>query len=241
MMSNFRSRLSNQQISLLAGHSSTVKAQQRRKQCLKVASQLIKEHLSTLAFKYRQSITHDDYGNTALNIRKWERQREVFMLSVLRDEIGDGWLTGLHVELCNLIDVAAAAAQERVGRDLREMSPYEFEEHCANVLRSAGWSASATKRSGDQGIDVIAKKKKIVVALQCKLYSSAIGNTAVQEAIAGREFLRATFAAVVTNSSYTKSARQLAENTGVLLLHINDLASLEARVTAFASCNTESD
>ena len=55
-------------------------------------------------------------------------------------------------------------------------------------------------------------------------YAKAVGNRAVQEAFAAKSFVGAQFAAVVTNASYTTSARQLAASTGVLLLHFTDLA-----------------
>jgi restriction system protein len=68
-----------------------------------------------------------------------------------------------------------------------------------------------------------AMAKRIVV--QCKFYSSPVGNKAVQEAAAARLHERADQAIVVSNAAYTKAARQLAGTTGVILLHHDDLAS----------------
>ena len=58
---------------------------------------------------------------------------------------------------------------------------------------------------------------------QCKKYTSPIGNKAVQEIIAGKQFVQADIAAVVSNSRYTSSAKQLANVTGVYLLHYSEL------------------
>lgn len=81
--------------------------------------------------------------------------------------------------------------------------------------------------SGDQGIDVIAEKSGTKVVIQCKLYSSNVGNSAVQEIIAGQIFENADFAAVVSNVDFTKSARQLASSSRVFLIHHEQLGELE--------------
>jgi restriction system protein len=89
-----------------------------------------------------------------------------------------------------------------------------------------------TKGSGDQGIDIIATKDGVVVVLQCKRYSGSVGNKAVQEVLGGKEMIKANHAAVVTNSTYTKSARQLAANSGVMLIHFDQLNMLDKFVVA---------
>ena len=102
---------------------------------------------------------------------------------------------------------------------------------CANTLKKNGWKTNLTPGSGDQGVDVIAKREGIRVVLQCKKYSSPVGNKAVQEVFSGKGFEDADFAAVVSNADYTAAARQLAQKNGVLLLHFDDLANLWARVS----------
>lgn len=104
------------------------------------------------------------------------------------------------------------------------MTPTEFETCCADYLAGRGWRARTTARTGDQGIDVLAERRRVRLVLQCKLYGRPVGNKAVQEALAGRVFAGATHAAVVSNQGYTKSARELAARTGVQLLHFTDLA-----------------
>jgi hypothetical protein len=55
------------------------------------------------------------------------------------------------------------------------------------------------------------------------LYSNTVGNKAVQEVFAAKTHLSANFAAVVSNRSYTRSAKELAVTTGVLLLDYSQL------------------
>ena len=86
------------------------------------------------------------------------------------------------------------------------MSPIEFEQRCADYLSLRGWESTTTKGSGDQGVDVVACKNNIVLVVQCKKYSKPVGNKAVQEIIAAKAYMQATFAAVVSNQTYTPAA-----------------------------------
>lgn len=80
----------------------------------------------------------------------------------------------------------------------------------------------------DQGVDVIAEKNGLRVAIQCKLYSKPVGNKAVQEIAAGKVHQQAHYGAVVTNGSFTISAKELAATNGIRLLHYTDLPQLES-------------
>ncbi|HEV2215196.1 MAG TPA: restriction endonuclease, partial [Terracidiphilus sp.] len=107
------------------------------------------------------------------------------------------------------------------------MTPSEFEAFCAESLREGGWGVRLTPLSRDQGVDVIAEKNGVRVVLQCKMYSKPVGNKAVQEVAAGRVHQQANHGAVVTNSTYTTSAKELANTNGIHLLHYTDLPQLE--------------
>jgi restriction system protein len=103
----------------------------------------------------------------------------------------------------------------------------EYEHYCADILRKSGWIASVSKASNDQGVDIIASNQRLSVAIQCKKYSNPVGNKAVQEVTSGATFHNAEYSVVVSNSTYTTSARQLAAKSGVLLLHHSELGRLE--------------
>ena len=70
---------------------------------------------------------------------------------------------------------------------------------------------------GDQGVDILAVREGESWAIQCKNYAGAVGNFAVQEAYAGREFYGCDRAAVLCPGEYTKAARELAASTDVEL------------------------
>nr|WP_294658301.1 restriction endonuclease [uncultured Blautia sp.] len=98
------------------------------------------------------------------------------------------------------------------------MNGYEFEHRCAALLKSKGYHrVSVTKGSGDQGIDVIAHKAGKKYGIQCKYYSSPVGNKAIQEAYSGARFYDCDRAVVMTNNTFTKAARELADKLEVEL------------------------
>ena len=110
------------------------------------------------------------------------------------------------------------------------MSPTDYERLCAELLKRAGWTATLTPSTGDQGADIIAEKNGRRLALQCKLYGRPVGNKAVQEAHAAKIHFRADWGAVVTNRTFTPSAQQLARSTNTVLLHHTELAELAERL-----------
>lgn len=114
------------------------------------------------------------------------------------------------------------------------MSGSEYEVFCADLLAQVGWDVVRKGGTGDQGVDLLAKMNGTIVAVQCKRYSSPVGNKAVQEVEAGRVFEQADLAAVVSNTDFTPAARQLAASLGVMLLHHSELPVFHSR--ALAQC-----
>lgn len=97
------------------------------------------------------------------------------------------------------------------------MSGEQFEHFITYLFNNLGYNATNTKLSGDQGIDVLAKKGKTTIAIQAKCYSKPVGNHAIMEAVAGAKYYNADKIMVVTNSTFTRSARELAESNNVIL------------------------
>lgn len=98
------------------------------------------------------------------------------------------------------------------------MTGYEFEEVCAQTLKRKGYKhIEITKASVDQGVDIIATKKGIRYAIQCKYYSYPVGNKSVQEVVAGMKIYDCEKAIVMTNTRFTKAAIELAQANEVEL------------------------
>lgn len=73
----------------------------------------------------------------------------------------------------------------------------------------------ALRGAGDQGVDLLLRKGKERVAVQCKNYQRPVGNRPVQEVFAGKQHYGAKDAWVVAPAGFTKGAVQLARSTGV--------------------------
>ena len=80
-----------------------------------------------------------------------------------------------------------------------------------------GYITNTTSKSGDQGIDIIAKKNGRTVGIQAKCYSNKVGNSAIQEAVAGKNIYNCDTVMVITNNYFTKSAVELARANEVIL------------------------
>ena len=106
------------------------------------------------------------------------------------------------------------------------MKGVEFEEFLKDLYIRLGYSVETTKKSGDQGIDLIIKKHFKRIGIQVKRYSSTVGNSAVQEAVAGKRYYKLDRICVITNRSFTRSAKELARVNKVELIDRNELKKL---------------
>ncbi len=112
-----------------------------------------------------------------------------------------------------------------VTEDQIPVDGFEFEVWCAEQIQRQGWQIEATPKSGDQGVDIVVRRDGFTVAVQCKRYSSPIGNAAVQEVHSGRTFVSAKGAIVVGTGGFTKAARSIAAISKVELLDALDIAN----------------
>lgn len=165
--------------------------------------------------------------------RFYRKQYGIGILYLLTCGIGGiGWICDIVISIVWLYRdhkgnrstgyyTAAPAIQEPVydfNQPYDNMDGHTFEHYCADLLSKNGFTdIEVTKGSGDQGIDVIAFKDGMKYGIQCKCYASDIGNKAVQEAYAGKEYYHCHIAAVLTNRHFTRSAKQLSESNNVLL------------------------
>jgi restriction endonuclease Mrr len=118
--------------------------------------------------------------------------------------------------------------EEIVGRgkgldDVNYMEGWEFERYMADVLGRSGYSVESTQLSGDQGVDMLLDMEDRKIAVQLKRYTRPVGNKAVQEVLAGRVHYAAQEAWVITTSSFTRGAMELARSTGVRLIDGREL------------------
>lgn len=126
------------------------------------------------------------------------------------------------------------------------MDGWKFENLCADILRKMGYeNVEVTKGSGDQGVDVLAEHDKIKYAVQCKYYSEKVGNRAIQEISAGKQFYHCHVGIVMTNNYFTQSAKELAKENGIILWDGdfigNFLNEIQEENSTVESCSEKQD
>lgn len=109
-------------------------------------------------------------------------------------------------------------AQPIAQPDFTAMNGEGFEAFLMDLLTRLGYQASGTKATGDQGADIIASKAGRIIVIQAKNYVNAVGNFAVQEVAAAVQFYCGHEGWVITNSTFTPAAKELAQRTGVRLI-----------------------
>lgn len=98
-----------------------------------------------------------------------------------------------------------------------KMDGITFETFVGKLFGALGYQVEVTKSSGDQGVDVIAVKGAEKLGIQAKRYSKSVDNTAVQEIIGGKKMYDLTKMMVLTNNTFTTSAKELAKVNDVIL------------------------
>lgn len=107
------------------------------------------------------------------------------------------------------------------------MDGTEFEGFCATILEKNHFhNVKITPGSGDHGVDILAEKDDITYAIQCKCYSSNIGNSSVQQAHTGKSIYNKDIAVVLTNRHFTQQAIDEAKALGVKLWDRDKLNSM---------------
>lgn len=161
------------------------------------------------------------YGLFVFRLLEWHTPSSLLLAGLLI-VLAMAWL--LRKPLFRGLRRGASAFWRRVRRkpnlvdvDLDKISWSDFEQLVGRLFSARGYSVSYTKRTADQGIDVIAENKTQRVGVQCKRYSNAVGNDAVMAAIAGSKFYQCNRTVVVCTSTFTRAAIELADKTGVEL------------------------
>jgi len=203
---------------------------------------IVIKHIKVLAKKRQRGVFQDEYGIE--RSEKWGSELDYFFEKVLVPELStalareqtypfqDSFIIkklliekdeGCVKTTLEFIDNIVKVDDYVVDEDLSSMDGHEYEHYVADLIRECGWNAFVTKASGDHGADIIAEKEGFRLAIQCKLYTSPVGNKSVQEVYAAKAHYECNAACVVTNSGFTPNAKEVANTTGVALLHHGDL------------------
>lgn len=151
------------------------------------------------------------------NKKKYNR----YLIKVLEKETKriEKELIDIDPKYKNIFNSKNAGTNQRVNiANYDSMDGHQFEYFCADILKNNGFKdVEVTQGSGDHGIDILAEKEGITYAIQCKCYSSNIGNAAVQQAHTGKSIYHKDIAVVLTNRYFTAQAKEEAKILGVKL------------------------
>lgn len=213
------------------------------------ATKVVDKYQDVLFRKRRQKAYQDDYGRE--NRAGWDKELTYFTKTILMPELTLELSTQFPLSRaeemvgsqnykediqfwCEFVDSHIElylSFESTEAPDFDElMSGHEYEHYVAGLIRQQGWAAQVTSGSGDHGADIIAEKDGIRVAIQCKLYSSAVGNKSVQEAFSAQGFYDCHKSCVVTNNTFTNAARKAAYKLNVSLLHHDKLCDFLAEL-----------
>lgn len=189
---------------------------------LKQLESALDQHSVALMRNMRAAYQKNDYGAVVKDEREVEVERFLQSVKLTRRANKHGLKkTVQHIN-------SWYAKQKRVFEqsDAVPEDGHDFEHWVAAKFKEASWKASVTQASGDDGVDVIAKRGGISVAVQCKRFKGSVGNKAVQEVYSGMKHMQLDRAVVISTGQYTKAAQNLARTTGVLLLSEHDIQYL---------------
>lgn len=108
--------------------------------------------------------------------------------------------------------------------EIDKMDGKTFEKYLKVKFEQLGYQVIRTKYVGDYGADLVTKKDGIKTVIQAKRYKGNVGIKAVQEAVASKGFYDSEKAMVVTNSFFTKQAKELARKNQVELWDRNEFS-----------------
>jgi len=102
----------------------------------------------------------------------------------------------------------------------------EFEKEAAILLNNLGIDASATKGTGDKGVDIEATYKNKKILVQCKKHKAPIGPAIVRELVGTLLNENANLGIIISMSGFSVGAHEAASGR-ILLLEVEDLLHVE--------------
>lgn len=109
-----------------------------------------------------------------------------------------------------------------------ELDPYEFEKEVANWFSEQGYEAKVTKKSGDEGVDVIITKNNYIGYVQCKRYTNSKVDRPTLNALYGVVCAnKATQGIIVCLQGVTAEAKDFAKKTNIRIITVDELAPNE--------------
>lgn len=192
---------------------------------------MAKEAMQHKIKEFYESNSINDYLDAFLNITQEQWTSKISLLvQIIKDE-NPMWKEDIFRLLSERKQTMQIAGLKKSLSDndtpnIDLMNGIEFENFLGQLFEKMGFSVNVTKASGDQGTDLIIRKKSEIISVQAKRYSDKVTNTAIQEVVGSLKFYDATRGMVVTTNDFTKSAKELASSNNVELINRKKLEQL---------------
>ncbi len=135
-------------------------------------------------------------------------------------------------------DVATRVLKRGLADELRRLSPADFESLVASSLRRRGFQVEHVGGKGDEGLDVVARRGKDLVAVQCKRYNGTrVTPAAVREFLGALVPLNGARGVFITTSTFSSAARDYARAQKVELVDEETLLTWLTTEDTRASAN----
>lgn len=108
------------------------------------------------------------------------------------------------------------------------MSGLEFELYVAQLLTNLGYSRVKLTEMYDLGVDIIAQDEDVRWGIQVKRHSGLVKAEAVRQVVTGLNVYGCDRSMVITNSTFSNQAVQLANSNNCVLIDRNKLIELIA-------------
>ncbi len=127
-------------------------------------------------------------------------------------EYNGKWGKPEEVKIWKEIDVG-------ISNNFANLTHFEFEQFIGALFQKMGYQTEVTRKTGDYGIDVIAKKGDDVIAIQVKKNSigNNVGDIVVQNTLGGMWKYKANKAIIITTSDFTTMAHEQARSAPIEL------------------------
>ena len=102
--------------------------------------------------------------------------------------------------------------------DFSGMNGNAFNDYIIKLYRAMDYNCKNLPTSGDRGADIFAEKDGVCYVIQTKRWKNKVGSSTIQKIVGAKAWYNADKAICVTNSSFTKPARQW-QNRGVELIN----------------------
>jgi len=128
-------------------------------------------------------------------------------------------------------DIHDETIDDGLHEKLTALDGVEFEQFIADLWEAMGWQTTVTQQTGDDGIDVVAKRdgiypQKRLIQAKCVQAGVKISRSRVQKVSYLHTKPGVDEAVLVTTGTFTDGAKSSAERANVKLVNIDDLIAL---------------